>query len=247
MNGGPGDSVDPADGVDAVDAVLFDLDGTLVDTPGGMLTVLRAVLAEAGREADGERLRVTIGRPLAPSFAVLLGLPEEHPEVTRAVARARELFTELVIPHAARLVYPGVPELLAALRAGGRALAVVTSKVRPSTEELLAAAGLLGAFDTLSCHGMTERGKPYPDLALLAAGALGVPPGRCVVAGDAVDDMRMARAAGMDGYGVGCGVATAEQLRHAGARAVLGSTAELAGVLGVPVVPGSLPLHPSLT
>jgi phosphoglycolate phosphatase len=212
-------------------AVLFDVDGTLVDTPGGRLRVLRAVLQEAGREVADEQVLSTIGRPLLTSFATLLDRPAGHPDLTHAVSRARQLFTTLVIPSAAELVFPGVPEMLAELRARGYALAVVTSKVRPSAEELLGAAGLLGAFDTLSCHGMAERGKPYGDLALLAARALDVPPARCVVVGDAVDDMRMATAAGMAGYGVDFGVATRSELAEAGARAVLGSVAELADLL----------------
>ncbi|PRY35763.1 HAD family hydrolase [Umezawaea tangerina] len=208
-------------------AVLFDVDGTLVDTPGGMLGVLRAVLEESGHAVADDLVRRTIGRPLAASFAGLLFLPEDHPDVAHAVTRARALFTETVIPSAADLVFPGIPELLAELRAQGRPLAVVTSKVRPSAVELLGAAGLLDAFDTLSCHGMADRGKPHADLALLAAGALGVPPRRCVVVGDAVDDVRMASAAGMDACGVDFGVATRAELVAAGASRVVGSVAEL--------------------
>ncbi|MFD9733239.1 HAD family hydrolase [Umezawaea sp. NPDC059074] len=212
-------------------AVLFDVDGTLVDTPGGMLGVLRAVLEESGREVDDGVVRRTIGRPLAASFAGLLGLPQDHRDVARAVDRARALFTETVIPTAADLVFPGIPDLLAELRAHGRPLAVVTSKVRPSAVELLRAAGLLDAFDALSCHGMADRGKPHADLALLAAGALGVPPERCVVVGDAVDDVRMASAAGMDACGVDFGVATRAELVAAGASTVVGSVAELRDVV----------------
>ncbi|MFD2765552.1 HAD family hydrolase [Micromonospora eburnea] len=201
-------------------AILFDLDGTLVDTPAGMTTVLRAVVTEHGRTATDDQLRRTVGRPLTASLATLLGLPVDDPEVGRAADRARRLFTELVIPSAARLVLPGVPELLAALRDRGHPLAVVTSKVRPSAIELLAATGLLDAFDSLSCHGMAERGKPHADLALLAADALGVSPARCIVVGDAVDDVRMANAAGMTPFGVTTGVASRAELLLAGARAV---------------------------
>nr|MDT0659141.1 HAD family hydrolase [Micromonospora sp. DSM 115978] len=212
-------------------AILFDVDGTLVDTPGGMTTVLRAVVAEHGRTSTDEKLRRTVGRPLAASFATLLGLPADHPEVERAANRARELFTETVIPSAASLVFPGVPELLATLRDRGHPLAVVTSKIRPSAIELLTATGLLDAFDMLSCQGMAERGKPHADLALLAANALGVPPARCVVVGDAVDDIRMANAAGMAPFGVTTGVASRVELLLAGARAVFAGPATLGPAL----------------
>lgn len=231
-------------------AVLFDVDGTLVDTPGGMAGVLAAVVREAGREADDAALRATVGRPLAASLATLLGAADpDGPGVTRAVERARALFTERVIPRAPELVFPGVPELLAGLRDRGVPLAVVTSKVRRSAVELLDAAGLLGSFDTLACHGMTPRGKPHPDLALLARDALRVPAGRCLVVGDAVDDVRMAREAGMPAYGVDFGVATRDALLAAGASGVAGSVAELREALTAaapagPPFPGPLPTGP---
>ncbi|WBB73436.1 HAD family hydrolase [Micromonospora sp. WMMD1128] len=212
-------------------AILFDVDGTLVDTPAGMADVLHAVVAEHGRTATDEQVRRTIGRPLAASLAGLLARPADHPEVERAVDRARELFTETVVPNAAKLVFPGVPELLTTLRARGHPLAVVTSKVRPSAIELLTATGLLDAFDCLSCHGMAARGKPHADLALLAADTLGVPPARCVVVGDAVDDVRMANAAGMVPFGVTTGVANRVELLLAGARAVFTSPATLGPAL----------------
>ncbi|MER6786314.1 HAD-IA family hydrolase [Streptomyces sp. NPDC000658] len=69
-------------------------------------------------------------------------------------------------------------------------------------------------------HDMAARGKPHPDLALLAAGSVGVPPERCVVVGDAVDDMRMATAAGMRAIGVSYEVGTAGRLTRAGAESV---------------------------
>lgn len=210
------------------DAVLFDMDGTLIDTPSGIFHVLTEVLESA---VPPDVLRATIGRPLVTSVAGLLALPEDHARVARTVTRFRELFTELVVPNAPGLVFPGVPELLARLRARGRALAVVTSKGRRGAEELLGAAGLLGAFDTVVCHGMAARGKPHPDLARLAARELAVPDARCVVVGDAVDDIRMAVAAGMPAYGVSYGVATRDELRAAGAHRVAGSVDELAGAL----------------
>ena len=203
-----------------VTALLFDIDGTLVDTPAGMTRVLRAVVEERGRPVEEQRLRQTVGRPLVASFSTLLDLPADDPAVARAADRARELFTELVIPNATELVYPGVPELLATLRVRGYRIAAVTSKIQRSAVELLTATGLLDAFDTLACHGMAGRGKPYPDLALLAASELAVPAGRCAVIGDAVDDMAMAVAAGMDPLGVTTGVASHDELTAAGARAV---------------------------
>lgn len=209
------------------EAVLFDVDGTLVDTPGGMTAVLADVVRESGREVDPDVLRRTVGRPLAASFATLLGVAPDDPAVARAADRARVLFTERVIPRATELVFPGVPALLTELRSRGTVVAVVTSKVRRSAVELLDAAGLLDSFAFLSCHGMAPRGKPHADLALLACAELHVPARRCLVVGDSVDDMRMALDAGMAAYGVDFGVSTAAELREAGAHTVSDSVGAL--------------------
>ncbi|GAA2659034.1 MULTISPECIES: HAD family hydrolase [Actinosynnema] len=227
-------------------AVLFDLDGTLVDTPGAMTGVLRAVVAEHGMAIRDDRLRATVGRPLVASFALLLDLAPGDPAAERAADRARALFTREVVPRAEELVLPGAVELLEHLRAEGRGLAVVTSKVRASAVELLRATRLIDHFDVLACHGMTPCGKPQPDLALLAARELGAAPADCLVVGDAVDDVYMARAAGMPVVGVLSGVATEAELREAGAldvrdgvAALLPATrADRRGLTADPTAPG---------
>ncbi|MEU8763361.1 HAD family hydrolase [Streptomyces sp. NPDC048659] len=226
-------------------AVLFDLDGTLLDTPSAIATTLHTTLAERGRSASEARVRATIGRPLAASFAELTELPEDDAEVLASVELFRRLFRERAVPRARELVFPGVPELLEGLRAEGHRIAIVTSKIRPSAEELLHPAGLYGLFDAVVCHGMAERGKPHPDLALLAARELGRGPEACVVVGDAVDDMRMARSAGMRAVGVTYGVAAEEDLHTAGAHSVVHSVAALTEVLGTLPAPPPAPHLPA--
>ncbi|MET8953586.1 HAD family hydrolase [Streptomyces sp. NPDC004393] len=202
-------------------ALLLDLDGTLLDTPGAIARTLRSVLFEvAGRTVGTDAVRATVGRPLDTSVAALLDRDPADPVVADAVARYREAFAATVLPRAREIVLPGVVEGLTLAREAGAALAVATSKVRASTEPLLRAAGLDGFFDTVACHDMVDRGKPHPDLALYAADALAVPPEVCVVVGDSGDDMRMARGAGMRALGVTTGVASAETLAEAGAHAV---------------------------
>ncbi|MCM2578583.1 HAD family hydrolase [Streptomyces meridianus] len=213
--------------------VLFDLDGTLLDTPRGIVRVLRDVIVESGRPLPPEEaIRATVGRPLAAVFSTLLDLPEDHAETAHAVERFRVVFREKVVPGAADLVFPGVPHLLSRLRDGGYPLAVVTSKIQASAEEILRPAGLRDDFDAVICHGMAARGKPHPDLALLAAERLDSDPACCVVVGDAVDDMRMARSAGMTAVGVTYGVATHAQLADAGAHHVTDSVDGLEAILG---------------
>jgi phosphoglycolate phosphatase len=222
-----------------IPAVLFDLDGTLIDTPGGIVAVLREVLAEHGLTAPEADIRATVGRPLDASFSALIGLPPDAPEVVSSVARFRLLFRERVVPGARELIFPGIPEVLHGLRRDGRQLAIVTSKVETSAREILAAAGMVNRFDVIVCHGMAPRGKPFPDLALLAAKLLDRSPEQCVVVGDSVDDVRMAVAAGMRAVGVGYGVATPDQLGAAGADVVVAAAAELPAAIG----PSPGPVH----
>ncbi len=218
-------------------AVLFDLDGTLVNTPDGIADTLHAVLAEHGRSVRDDEVRATIGRPLRASLAALMRLDADDDEVSRAVARYRTRFDEGVAPFAARLVYPGIPELLGRLRTRGVPLAVVTSKSTGGAVEMLDTAGLLGSFDRVVGSDRTPLAKPHPDPALLAARQLGVSPAGCLVIGDAVVDIEMATAAGMRACGVTHGVATAEHLRAAGARSVAASVSDLARLLGTDLDP----------
>ena len=229
--------------------ILFDLDGTLLDTPRGIVQVLRDVITESGRPLPPEEaMRATVGRPLAAVFSTLLDLPEDHADTVHAVERFRVVFRESVVPGARDLVFPGVPDLLERLRERGHPLAVVTSKIQASAEEILRPAGLRDAFGAVICHGMASRGKPHPDLALLAAERLGSDPAACVVVGDAVDDMRMARSAGMAAVGVTYGVATHAQLADAGAHHVTDSVDGLEAVLGTfPVKEGPVRPHAGAT
>jgi phosphoglycolate phosphatase len=217
-----------------IPAILFDLDGTLIDTPSGIVRVFEEVLAQDGRVVAETDIRATVGRPLDASFGVLLDLPADSAAVARAVTRFRDVFRTRVVPGARELVFPGVPALLTRLRAAGHQLAIVTSKVETSAREILTSAGLMDEFEVIVCHGMAPLGKPNPDLALLAADRLGRSPGECVVVGDSVDDVRMALAAGMPVIGVACGVSGPGQLRDAGAVTVVDDTAEIPTVLATP-------------
>ncbi|GAA4021111.1 phosphoglycolate phosphatase [Allokutzneria multivorans] len=213
-------------------AVLFDLDGTLLDTPTASAPLLRRVVARSGRPMPpANRVRACADLPMEPAFARLLGLPPGHGLVRLSVHRFQELFRERVLPDAARLVFPGITELLRGLRESGHCLAVITGRTRSGAEELLSAAGLRDAVDLVVGSWMTPRGKPYADPALLAARTFGIAAQDCVVVGDAVEDALMASAAGMRAAGVTFGVDQPGQLVAAGVTWLVGSAAELRGVL----------------
>ncbi|CAM5686459.1 HAD family hydrolase [Streptomyces aurantiogriseus] len=203
--------------------VIFDMDGTLADTPGAIVSITLKVLAELGREADEDAVRATVGKPLDRNFSQLLGLPADHAEVQNAMAAYRRGFAEHLAEQRERMLYAGVPKGLVKLRESGHTLAIATSKTYDAAVNVLRTTGILDEFTVVAGHDSVDRGKPAPDMALYVAQELGIPAADCVVIGDATGDIEMAGAAGMTSIGVSYGVATAAELLAAGAQSVADS------------------------
>src|SRR3954451_17181184 len=130
--------------------VLFDLDGTLVDSTPGIWASVRVAAAALGLPAPtSEQLRQMVGPPLQDGFALVLGVPPE--DVPRAVAAYREHYAAGALLDVT--VHEGVPELLTALTADGATLAVATSKPAPFALRVLELTGLRRFL--ASVHGAT--------------------------------------------------------------------------------------------
>lgn len=211
-------------------AILFDLDGTLVDTPAVILQSMRTMADRWGVEVSDDQAKPLIGTSLEAIVDSLLPRLETN---ERAVAAStfRSAFAKLTLPDSSQLVFDQIPETLQALHRAGHQTAIVTSKVTISARELLDATGLAHYFGTVIGHDLASHGKPAPDLALLAAERLDVAPEYCTVVGDAVGDILMAKAAGMRSVGVLWGVAGREDLERAQADAILAAPEELASAL----------------
>src|SRR5262249_21605682 len=130
-----------------IQVVIFDLDGTLVDTPTAIVDGLTAAFTSLGViPPDPDAIRATIGRPLDQAIADLLGVPAGS-EVVAAVTRGyQRLFIKQIVPRARELIYPGVPDGLATLARHGLILAIATSKFTASANTLLRSAGLRDQF-----------------------------------------------------------------------------------------------------
>jgi phosphoglycolate phosphatase len=203
--------------------VLFDLDGTLVDSTPGIWASVRAAAAVLSLpEPTREQLRGMIGPPLQDGFALVLGVPPD--DVPRAVAAYRAHHSAGALLDA--IMYPGVPELLAALAEAGATLAVATSKPEPFAVRLLAHAGLLPSF--ASVHGATFDGTVRHKDQVVAA-ALAAHPGgeRPVLVGDRAHDVLGAAAHGLPCIGAGWGPAPPGELADAGAAVVAATPAEV--------------------
>ena len=207
-------------------ALVFDLDGTLIDTVYAHVLAWQGALGEAGLAVDGYRLHRHVGSSgdLIVRFAQRETGRELSAELTGAVHRRHgELFRQTV-PRPRPL--PGAIDMFRALLAAGIPHAVATASYRPLIDASLDAVGVgPGAVVVEGKGGL--QGKPEPDLFLAAGKQLGVAAAECVAVGDAVWDHVAARRAGMLSVGVLTGGYGEEELYHAGAFRVYRTVADL--------------------
>jgi len=207
-------------------ALVFDLDGTLIDTVYAHVFAWQRALAEADLPIDGWRIHRRIGMSgglFARAVAREVGRelsPDEAEDIQR---RHGEIFREL-LPE--RRPLPGARELLAELRRRGVIHGIATSGRRPEIDKSLEALGV-GAETVVIDRGSVARAKPAPDLFLACQEALGVEAGDCYVVGDAVWDLLAARRARMLSIGLLSGGYGADELLAAGAYRVYEDAEEL--------------------
>ncbi len=180
----------------ACEAVIFDMDGLLVDTESLAMEALVAAAAEAGLDLPAGFFHLMIGLPADQCCTLMLDrLGADFPtEPFFAAAEVRKL--ELV-RNGRLTLKPGAAELLSLLERRGTPKAVATSSGRAKARHHLEAVGIAQRFDAVVTRDDVARGKPYPDLYLAAAGALGTAPPRCLALEDSYNGVRAARAAGV--------------------------------------------------
>ena len=207
-------------------ALIFDLDGTLVDTVYAHVLAWQRALAEAELPIDAWRIHRRIGMSgglFTRAVAREVGRPLEPGEVERIQTRHGELFREL-LPE--RRPLPGAVGLLAELRETGIPHGIATSGRRPEIDGSLEALGVPDETVVVE-RGLVLRAKPEPDLFLACAERLGVPPEECYVVGDAVWDLLAARRAHMLSVGLLSGGYGEDELTRAGAFRVYRDATEL--------------------
>jgi phosphoglycolate phosphatase len=213
------------------DAVLFDLDGTLLDTLADIAQAANEVLGRSGLPGHPpEAYRRFIGDGVAMLFR--RALPPDRVEaglVERCVATFDDTYGRCW--DARTRPYDGIPELLDALAGRGLALAVLSNKPDDFTRRC--AEAYLGRWPLRAILGQRPGvpRKPDPAGALEVADRLGIPAGRFLYVGDTSVDMETARRAGMHPVGVSWGFRPAEELWASGAGAVIDHPAELLEVL----------------
>ena len=193
-------------------ALLLDLDGTLIDTPQAIVEVAQGTLAALGvSPADPQAIRDTIGLPLPVALGQLLG------KGPVAGAEAAEIYRVLwhthVTPRLPQLLYPGVLDGLAQLKARGLRLAVVTGKSQEGADGTVDKAGLRPFMEVVLGYTSVPNPKPAPDIALKALERLDLGPALALVVGDANHDLQMAHRAGIRAIAVTYGAQPESALR----------------------------------
>jgi HAD superfamily hydrolase (TIGR01509 family) len=214
-------------------AVLFDLDGTLVDTVATRIEAWLEALAEAGLPTTYDDLAPLIGvdgKRLASEIAALAGQPIDEARAEEIDRRSGEIYELL---NRSPRPLPGVRRVVEMIEKRGIAWAIATSSRKAQVATSVAALGL-PSEPTIVDASHVKHAKPEPDLLLLAAKEVGVEPARCWYVGDSTWDMVSAVASGMIAIGVFAGSAvSAGVLEGAGAAAVVPTLNEIADALVV--------------
>ena len=214
------------------DAVLFDFDGTLVDSAPDIIAALNRLLGELGqtpvnyhafrtRAGDGARNlleQVLTGRGASITDAELPGLVE------RLLAHYYETMTDNTRP------YPAVPDILAEIYQSGMALAVCTNRTQATTEQLLSHFGLAQMFGAVLCADTVTAKKPDARHLFEAMECLGAAPERTIMVGDTATDVAAARNAGIKVVAVSYGYSV-RPATDLGADAILADFAKLPALL----------------
>ena len=208
--------------------ILFDLDGTLVDSLGDIATSVNLTRADFGyAPLPRDEITRRVGDGSAALVQETVPLPPDRlPEV---LERHLANYVDHMLDTTA--LFPGVAALLDRLRP--LPLAVVTNKLERLAESILQGLGIRSRFDLVIGGDSLPRKKPDPAPLLHVATHWGLTPADLVMVGDGLHDLQAARAAGIPSIGVTWGVASHAQLAAEGANAIVNSVDALGKALGL--------------
>ncbi len=213
-------------------AIVFDLDGTVVDSHGPIARTVNRVLDRRGLPpVPTERVYAMIGLPLAEIFELVLP-PGLHQPVATCVDDYRALFDAEVLPAISPI--PGATEAIQVVARGPWQLGVATGRRTDTAEEMLERCSLRQHFVSVLGTDRVPRPKPYPDVLLAVLEEMGgVPPEDVLVVGDSSHDVAMARAAGASVCAVTWGAQERETLLGSAPDWCLDAWGDLIGLLGL--------------
>lgn len=214
------------------DLLIFDWDGTLMDSVGTIVECTRATLAELEiPEPEEATLRGVIGLSLAETVERLAGGHLDE-ELTRRIPEVYRRHWHGSF-HDRSYLFAGVADMLSGFAAAEYLLAVATGKGRRGLNRDLTTTGIAEHFHATRTPD-EARSKPHPQMVLDLLDELGVHPERALVVGDSIWDLQMAAAAGVPSVAVETGAHPRDRLLEHAPRACLPAVGELPGWLGDP-------------
>ncbi|MGO9674215.1 MAG: HAD-IA family hydrolase [Methylocella sp.] len=211
--------------------VIFDLDGTLVDSQDLIVEAQRRAFAALDMRPPSRAASLSIvGLSLHEAFAALAGAEAPVQSLSQAY---REAWTQIrAAPDFAEPLFPGARETIAALAGkDGVMLGIATGKARRGVDHLLERTGWRESFQTVQTAD-GHPSKPAPDMILAALAETGAAPAATFMIGDTSFDMAMAASAGVHAIGVAWGYHSPAELTLAGAERIVADFAELRHLIG---------------
>ena len=211
--------------------VVFDCDGTLVDSQHAITNAMTRAFEAHGHELPGHhQILSVVGISLEPAIARLM--PDHEPHVHGTLAETyKDVFSGMrASGDIGEHLYEGAHDAVMRLAATDALLGVATGKSRRGAENVLKEHGLRDHFISVRTAD-DGPGKPHPHMLNLAMGDVGADPHETIMIGDTSYDMEMARAAGAGAIGVSWGYHTVETLQDTGAHVVIDSFNDLDAAL----------------
>ena len=208
--------------------ILFDLDGTLIDSEPGICASLAYAFAQIGAVLpDRALLRTWIGPPFWQTFPSVLG--DDAVRIDAAIGHYRVRFEE--VGWSDHQIYPGISALVGGLVDEGHTLAIVTTKPQSQAQKIADHFPFGAAFKRVYGPDISGRHCAKAEMIAQALEDFSMPVGDAVMIGDRHFDIEGARANGVRALGVGWGFGSHEELALAGAETIAATPAELAALL----------------
>lgn len=216
-----------------ITTVLFDLDGTLLDSAPDLAAAANFLRAQRGLDSlPLAHYRPFVGTGARGMLRLALGVSETQPDFELLKEEFFQAYEACMGQHS--MVFPQIPALLQVLRQKNCSWGIVTNKIKRFANPIVHTCPVLSAAQALVCGDSTAYTKPHPAPLLAAAQQLGVAPERCVYVGDDERDIQAARAAGMGAIAANYGyLGGAEDAHHWQPDAVIRFPQELVKVLAL--------------
>jgi HAD superfamily hydrolase (TIGR01509 family) len=213
----------------ALDAVIFDIDGTLIDSNPAHVQAWQRAFACRGYKVMRDRIETEIGKGGDKLVPDVLGKSADEQDGD-ALREAEPIEFERIAKERGLRPFPRAPDLLAELRRRGITVVLATSSNKKQLKALQEASGvdLSAACDVLATADDAAESKPSPDIVIASVKKAGLSPAQCAMVGDTLYDMQAAKHAGVIGLGVLTGYQDGPTLKAAGARGVW---RDVAGIL----------------